>query len=127
MPRSGRARRGGTIGSSIAVKFDIYSNEGEGSDSTGLYKDGASPEQPSIDLSATGIQLSGGDAFHAHMVYDGATLHVTITDNVTKASASQSYTVDIPSIVGGTKAYVGFTGGSGGLTAIQDILDWVFQ
>jgi len=28
--------------------------------------------------------------------------------------------------VGASTAYVGFTGGSGGETAIQDILDWTF-
>jgi hypothetical protein len=53
-------------------------------------------------------------------------LKVTITDNVTKASASQSYTVNIPKIVGKDTAFVGFTGGSGGLTAVQDIIDWVY-
>jgi len=116
----------GSIGSSVAVKFDIYDNEGEGFDSTGLYQDGASPELPAIDLTATGVTLSNGDTFHAHMTYDGAVLKVTITDTVTKASASQTYTVDIPKIVGKDTAYVGFTGGSGGLTAIQDILDWVY-
>ncbi len=116
----------GTIGSSVAIKFDIYDNEGEGFDSTGLYQDGASPELPAIDLSGTGVNLSNGNTFHAHMAYDGTVLKVAITDKVTKASASQTYTVDIPTIVGKDTAYVGFTGGSGGLTAIQDIVDWVF-
>ena len=58
------------------------------------------------------------------MTYDGTTLTVLITDKVTNASATQSYTVNIPAIVGGTTAYVGFTGGSGGETAVQEILDW---
>ena len=31
------------IGSSVAVKFDLYGNNGEGSDSTGLYTNGAWP------------------------------------------------------------------------------------
>jgi hypothetical protein len=41
-----------------------------------------------------------------------------------KASATQTYSVNIPSIVGGTTAYVGFTAGTGGLSATQEILDW---
>ena len=33
------------------------------------------------------------------------------TDTNTNASATQTYNVNIPAIVGGTTAYVGFTGG----------------
>src|SRR5262249_23259952 len=35
--------------------------------------------------------------------------------------------INIPSTVGGTTAYVGFTGGTDGLTATQDILTWTFS
>src|SRR5260370_42248270 len=58
------------------------------------------------------------------MTYDGATLHVTITDASTGASASQSYAIDIPGTIGGNSAFVGFTGGTGGLTATQNIQTW---
>jgi hypothetical protein len=51
---------------------------------------------------------------------------VTITDKVTGRSAHQSYIVNIPSVVGGSTAFVGFTGATGGLTANQDVLDWTF-
>ena len=34
------------IGSSVAVKFDLYNNAGEGTDSTGFYTDGAVPTIP---------------------------------------------------------------------------------
>src|SRR5262249_25744639 len=40
----------GGIPHSIAVKFDLFSNQGEGNDSTGLYIDGASPTVPAIDM-----------------------------------------------------------------------------
>ena len=60
------------------------------------------------------------------MTYDGATLKVTIIDSATQASASQSYAVDIPTIVGASTAFVGFTGGTGGLTATQNILNWTY-
>ena len=60
------------------------------------------------------------------MTYDGTTLNVTITDTVTQATASQSYAVNIPSLVGGNTAYVGFTGGTGDLTAVQKILNWTY-
>jgi fibronectin type 3 domain-containing protein len=115
------------IPNSVAVKFDLYSNAGEGTDSTGEYTDGASPTVPAIDLTNTGINLHSGDVFDVTMSYNGTTLSVTITDTTTNASASQSYTVNIPQVIGGTTGYVGFTGGTGGTTAVQNIRTWVFS
>ena len=123
---------GGSLGyngvpESVAVKFDLFSNQGEGSDSTGIYTNGASPMLPSIDLSSTGINFHSGDIFNAQLTYNGVTLTVVITDTVTNASATQNYTINIPATVGGSTAYVGFTGGTGGATAIQQILNWSFS
>jgi fibronectin type 3 domain-containing protein len=120
---------GGTPGilSSMAIKFDLYNNDGEGSDSTGEYTDGVSPTVPAIDLSNTGINLHSGDVFEVLMNYDGTTLNVFITDTNTGASASQSYAVNLPQVIGSGTGYVGFTGGTGGATAIQNILTWDYS
>lgn len=117
----------GGIASSVAVKFDIYSNAGEGTDSTGLYTNGASPTVPALDMTNSGVTLLSGDVFDVHMTYDGQTLTMTIS-NTTNSSQSftASWPVDIPSIVGSNSAYLGFTGGTGGLTAVEDILDWTY-
>jgi fibronectin type 3 domain-containing protein len=115
------------IGKSVAVKFDLFSNAGEGIDSTGEYTSGASPSTPAIDLSSTGINLHSGDVFNVVMNYDGTTLNVTITDTTTNATASQAYTVNIPQVIGSGTGYVGFTGGTGGTTAVQNILTWVYS
>jgi hypothetical protein len=61
------------------------------------------------------------------MNYNGTMLTMQITDPVTSATYSTSFTVNIPGNVGGTTAYVGFTGGTGGLPAIQDILTSTWQ
>ena len=116
----------GGIGNSVAIKFDYYNNAGEGDDSTGLFTDGADPYVPAIDLTGTGVNISSGDPMNVTMNYNGSTLNVTITDLDTFASASQSYSVNIPSIVGSPTAYVGFTGGTGGLTSIPAILNWTY-
>jgi hypothetical protein len=118
----------GTMPNSVAVKFDIHNNEREGPDSTGLYLDGTTPTIPAIDLIPTGVVLGSGDTLNAQLTYNGTTLTVVITDLVTNASATQTYTVDIPSYVGGPTAYIGFTGGTGGgSSSIQDILNWSFS
>ena len=117
----------GGIPTSVAIKFDLYSNAGEDPDSTGLYINGAVPETPAIDLSSTGIDLHSGDSMIVQLNYNGTTLSMTITDTVTAATWSTSWTVNIPSIVGGNTAYVGFTGGTGGLTSSQKILTWTYS
>ncbi len=117
----------GGIGNSAAIKFDLYSNEGEGTDSTGLYVNGAGPFLPSIDLSNTAVNLHSGDIFNVKLSYDGYTLTEVLTDTVTNASVTESYTVDLPALVGSSVAWVGFTGASGGYGAVQKILSWTFN
>jgi hypothetical protein len=120
---------GGTpgIAKSLAVKFDIYSNAGEGTDSTGLYSNGASPTTPALDMTSSGVSLLSGDVFNVHVTYDGTTLTMTITDASNSAqNFTASWPINIPSTVGANTAFVGFTGGTGGLTAIQEILDWTY-
>jgi hypothetical protein len=114
------------IGKSVAIKFDLHNNAGEGLDSTGLYVDGALPTIPSIDLTGTGINLHSGDPFQAHLTYDGANLNMTLTDTVTSAKWTHSFPIDIPNAVGSTTAFVGFTAATGGSTTIPQILNWTF-
>ena len=114
------------IAKSVAVKFDLYNNNGEGDDSTGIYQNGVSPTTPAIDLSSSGIDLHNGDTFSVHMTYDGATLAMSITDGVTGAVYNHSWSINLPQVVGSNTAYVGFTGGTGGMTASQKIETWSF-
>jgi hypothetical protein len=137
---------GGTpgIASSVAVKFDLHSNAGEGNNSTGLYIDGATPTVPAITLAGVGCtaaapcpspatqpagvpNLHSGDIMQVQMTYNGTTLTMTITDTTTPANTfTTSWTINIPATVGGNTAYVGFTGATGGSTAIQDIITWTY-
>jgi endoglucanase len=119
---------GNTVGNSVAVKFDLYDNQGEGADSTGLYTNGANPTNVgSIDLTPAGLNLHSGDIFQVNMTYSGTSLAVTIKDTQTNTTFAHNYTINIPATVGANSAYVGFTAGTGGLTATQDILTWTFS
>jgi hypothetical protein len=121
------------IPKSVAIKFDTFDNDGEGQDSTGVFSGGRVPSvaQESgdvlIGLANTGIDLASQHVFDAVLSYHGGLLTIEITDTETGTSFSQTLSVDIPSKVGGATAYVGFTGGTGGLSAIQDIRTWTFQ
>jgi hypothetical protein len=63
---------------------------------------------------------------HAHMVYNGTNLTMTLTDTVTNASVTEVFPVNIPSLVGSSTAYVGFTGGTGAMSATQNVLSWTY-
>jgi Chitobiase/beta-hexosaminidase C-terminal domain/Legume lectin domain/Fn3 associated len=118
----------GTIGipTSVAVKFDLFSGAGEGNNSTGLYKNGASPTIPAVTLGG-GVNLHTGDVFAVHITYNGATLTMTITDTTNSSETfTTSWSINIPSTIGGNTAFVGFTAGTGHYTAVQDILNWTF-
>jgi hypothetical protein len=139
---------GGALGyagifNSVAIKFDLFNNTGDPSEgmdpygSTGLFTGGRNPtirqaglpaDVPdiSIDLQPSGYQLDNQHMHQVTLTYDGTVLHEDILDLATGVEFSHDYTVDIPRFVGGDAAYVGFGGGTGGLTAIQDIQNWQF-
>jgi hypothetical protein len=116
----------GGIANSVAVKFDLYNNEGEGINSTGLYLNGTSPTTPAIDMTGSGVNLHSGDPFNVRMVYDGATLSMTVTDLTTKAAFATAWSINIPATMNSNSAYIGFTAATGGATATQDIQSWIF-
>ena len=134
----------GGLAKSVAVKFDLFSNAGEGNNSTGLYTNGVGATVPAINLGggncttaapcpspttfAPGIpNLHSGDVFEVHITYDGTTLTMTITDVETSATFTTSWPINIPATVGANTAYAGFGGGTGGSTAVQQILAWTYN
>jgi len=117
----------GAIGKSVAVKFDLYNNAGEGPDSTGLYLNGLNPTTPAVDMTSSGVDLHSGHVFSVHVVYDGTNLTMTITDTTNTAlTFTQAWPVNIPGTVGANTAFVGFTGATGGYTANQSVLTWSY-
>jgi fibronectin type 3 domain-containing protein len=115
------------INKSVAIKFDVFDNAGEGTNSTGLYTGGAAPTTlGSVNLGGTGFDMRSYDVSRATMTYDGTTLTVTLKDLRTGATATQSYNVNIPALIGGSTAWVGFTAADGALTSIEHILNWTY-
>lgn len=109
------------IGNSVGVKFDLssfnqnayFASQPSG---TGLYVDGGpymgTGFSPETDMAPLGINLWAAHLMSCKIVYDGTILTMVLTDTVSGVSARFSWPVDIPSIVGGNSAWVGFTGGS---------------
>jgi Legume lectin domain/Chitobiase/beta-hexosaminidase C-terminal domain len=114
---------GGGIMSSIAVIFDLNN----GGDLTGLYTNGATPTGSSTDMTSSGVSLHSGNPLNVTLAYNGTTLAMTITDTKTRASFSKSWAIDIPATVGGSTAYVGFTGSTGFANATQNVSSWTYS
>ncbi len=127
-PPQGGGGLGGTTGglnNSVAVKLDLTNN------STGLYTNGNIPGMPSVsgvpDVPITGgLNLGAGNPVTVTFTYNGTTLTMTLTDTVTGAKFSHAWNVNIPSTVGASTAYVGFTAGTGYWHANQYIKSWTY-
>jgi hypothetical protein len=114
------------IPNSVALKFDLFDNGGEGANSIGVYTAGNTLTGPGMVLPSN-VSLLSGHTMLAHVTYDGFTLNLLLTDTVTGASASYRKVIDIPGAIGSNTAYVGFTGATGGLTSTIQILDWSYK
>jgi hypothetical protein len=117
----------GGIANSLAIKFDARQNTGDPSNSaTGLFTNGAAPLGGSTLLPT--LDLSTNQIMQANISYIGSTLSVTIKNTVTNNAVSNSYNVDIPAIVGGSRAYLGFTAATGSVTTlVQNIRTWTYE
>lgn len=123
------------IGNSLAIKFDLHNNAGEGVNSTGLYVNGASPTVPAIDMSYhDGLNLHDAAVFHVHITHNIAakTLDVTITNPIYPAIFpliavfDKTFTVDASNLPTSNDVFVGFTAGTGAVPGSVFIDNWTF-
>ncbi len=112
---------------SVAIKFDMK-HAGASVSTTNIFTNGADPNTtPAQDNNLLpSIDLRSGKIIRVAMSYNGITLTVTLTDTVTNASLTQNYVINIPLVLGSSKAYVGFTAGVSPYYATQEIVNWVY-
>jgi hypothetical protein len=75
-------------------------------------------------MTSSGVNLHTTDVFNVQISYNGTNLTMQITDTTTNATFTHAWPINIATTVGGNTAYVGFTGGTGSNTAIQEIIGW---
>ena len=104
-----------------------------------LYTDGAGP---GIAISTNGntgsaggtltytapgaIALGSGDPINISLIYLNGAVSLSMTDTVSLATFNTTVPVNIPAVVGGNTAYVGFTGATGGVASQQVITNFTF-
>jgi hypothetical protein len=78
-------------------------------------------------MSGSGINMQSGHEFKVTLTYNGSTLTEAVTDTVTNASFTHTYTgVNIPAAIGADTAFVGFGGGTGAATVDGYIDSWTY-
>ncbi|MFM2097051.1 MAG: Legume lectin domain, partial [Planctomycetota bacterium] len=77
-----------------------------------------------------GVDFSNGNAVHVRLTYDAVSnqLYESLTDLSNNNTYGHTYSnINFASLLGTSQAYIGFTGASGGKTAIQTVRDFSFQ
>ena len=81
-----------------------------------------------FSLNNSGVSLHNASNYAIHIAYDGSVLIATITDLATMESATAQFSINIPAILGGGRAYAGLTGDSAqvGQASRNDALAWSY-
>jgi hypothetical protein len=124
-----------TILHSFAVKFLLRDGQGAPVSHVAILVNGAQVQGfQDVDLLRQNpgpIDLHSGHRITANLRYDGNILFLNLRDEQTNVSTIDfqllpgNIAQQINSVQG--KAFVGFTGGTGGLSARQEIVAWTFQ
>jgi hypothetical protein len=113
----------GTFGTnSVALAFNLYNNSSYGS-TFGFASGGMRASSP---VAPSSLDFHSGDTFDATVTYDGTTLSVSVVDTTTSQTFSDSETINLPQVLGGNAAYVGFTAGTGSEDSDQEIKSFDF-
>ena len=115
------------VGNSIAIRFDTWNGSG-GQFSTDILSGGSvTPDQGASGVLNTNLGLTAGTTwnFLVKASYDGTTFSYTIQNF---SNANQSFTsnraIDIPTTIGSSSAWIGFSSATGGSTEACYLLSW---
>lgn len=114
----------GGIRNSAAIAIDMFNAHG-----VGYFTGGEAPNNNTSQYISTTPEVDPASThpINVSIVYNGNTLALSLLDTVTNGMFATNLTVgSIPSVVGGTTAYIGFTAGTGADTSIQTITNFTF-
>ena len=120
------------IANSAAAAFNVY-NGAAGGRGIAFNANGIiAPTVNNFNGTTAGVDLSSGDPINITVTYNGLQHTVTVAESDPTSTNNPNtftytfYGVDYNAILGGTSAFVGFTGGTGGLNANQQVSNFNF-
>lgn len=108
---------------SVEVEFNIYAANGLGGVGISVCTNG----NVTNVVSTSPVVLNSGDIINVDLEYLAGVLTIDLTDSTAGTEFTMTENVNIPATVGGTTAYVGFTGSTGGSASSQAITDFNFE
>ena len=113
----------GGISPSVGLVLNIYQPNTRG---ISLRTNGG-PIPPPGGYSPIGaVNLGSGNPVYVTLLYTGNVLKATFVESNTPNSFTTNYAVNIPAAVGADTAFVGFTGGDGGVASTQIVSNFTF-
>jgi hypothetical protein len=118
------------ISNSVAFELNLYSGA-TGGTGIQLGVGGSTPDSanPAAPYSSTApVNIASGDPIDVQLYYNQNVLKVWLADATAGNSFATSLSVpDLPATVGGSNAFVGFTGATGEYSSTQTVSNFVFS
>ena len=118
------------INRSVGIEFDTYNNGASDQNSGNHVGIDVNGSLTSIALAPIGKRLNDGDIWSAWVDYNGSTDQLDVRLSSTAERPAQpllTATVDLPTVLGSSNAFVGFTSATGSAWGNHDILAWDFK
>jgi len=110
------------ITNSVNFEFNIYSGNAYGGIGCAFGMEGNVGDT----FIPGAVSITDQTPIFTEATYLNGILSVTLTDTNSGATFTTNLPVNIPAIVGGETAYIGFTGGDGGVSSIQQVLNFSY-
>jgi len=114
---------------SAAFEMNLYS-DAQGGSGIQFGANGSTPDSvdPTAPYMGTGnVSLISGDPIHVQLYYGQNLLKVSLTDTTTGSNFITDFSVNLPALVEGSSAFIGFTGGDGADVSTQMVSDLEFS
>ena len=118
------------IGNSAAVEFDTWHNAESSVQDPDSNHVGVDVNGSVMSLATQGVapDFDDGNIWYAWVDYDGSALEIRTNQSGLRPTLPLlSYSLNIPGLLAGTTAYVGFTSGTGADYGNHDILSWEYR
>ena len=119
------------VAPSAEIELNLYSGANGGEGFAFNYNGNVGNVGGANNTPTAPVVLDSGNPIRVNVSYGFGVIYVTLTDTGTQATWSTSVNLgtlgtDLPTLVGGNTAYVGFSGATGGVSSYQKVSNFTF-